>query len=103
MGCSLNSVICSGGKGEMSDLKRWSLQNFHQRNRKVAKLVEIKDVSDVGNYILAARSKGKGPVGIDATAQGLIDLSNCAKNSLMIQSEKEEWLFSKISKFPIDE
>jgi hypothetical protein len=36
------------------------------------KKIELKDGSDTENYILAARSKGRGPIGIDTTAQELI-------------------------------
>jgi hypothetical protein len=52
---------------------------------------------------LAARSRGRGSVGVHPSAQELIDVSKCHKESAMILVEKEEWLLSKISKFPLEE
>jgi hypothetical protein len=38
-------------------------------SRTIKKQIEIKDVSDVQQYVLAAKSKGRGPKGIDTMVQ----------------------------------
>ncbi len=87
----------------MDELKRWSLFNLQQPNQKLLKQIEIRDVSDADNYILAALSRGRGPAGIPQSAQELVDISKCGKESVMVQVEKEEWLVSKICRFPLEE
>lgn len=87
----------------MEELKRWSSGNNSQRKGKLNRQVEIKDVSDVDGYILAARSRGRGAFGIDTSAQELINVKSCSTNSVMVQIEKDEWLLSKIARFPLDE
>jgi hypothetical protein len=87
----------------MDELKSWSLLNLQQRNKKLLKQIEVRDVSDADNFILAARSRGRGAAGIHEAAQELVDISKCGKESVMVQLEKEEWLLSKICKFPLEE
>lgn len=76
---------------------------MQQQNRKIIKQIEVRDVSDADNYILAAKSRGRGPAGIHETAKELVDISRCNTESLMVQMEKEEWLLSKICRFPLEE
>jgi hypothetical protein len=73
----------------MEELKSWSLLNLQQRNQKILKQIEVRDVSDADNYILAARSRGRGPAGIHETAQELVDISKCNTESVMVHMEKE--------------
>lgn len=87
----------------MEELKRWSLLNLQQRNHKIMKQIQVRDVSDVENYILAARSRGRGPIGIHEAAKELVDISKCSSESVMVQIEQEEWLLSKIYRFPLEE
>lgn len=69
VGCSLENVVCSGGLDDIDDLRRWSLRGSSERKNKVNKAVELRGVSDVDSYILAAKSKGRGALGIDSAAQ----------------------------------
>lgn len=68
----------------MEELKRWSLLNLQQRSQKILKQIEVRDVSDADNYILAARSRGRGAAGIHEAAQELVDISKCNTESVMV-------------------
>ncbi len=86
MGCKLDRVICSTTSSQYNEAKSWSAHTQSNIDgRQLAKLVEVKDVSDVGNYILAAKSRGRGLMGIDPLAQELVELSDYSSNCMRVK------------------
>ncbi len=86
LGCKLEKVICSTTSAHLSEVKCWSQQTqFVGNNLKLKKEIEVRDISDLSQYILATKSRGRGVLGIDSMAQELIQLQDYSKNCMMVK------------------
>lgn len=55
-GVRLNRVVVEGGECELDNLRIWQRESLIFAGVQVEKIIDLSDFSDVGNYVLAARS-----------------------------------------------
>ncbi len=102
-GAKLQQVIREGKLKELSDLKEWKREQFSWRNREIKKTIDICDLSEVENFILVTRSLSQSKLVINEEARKLIQGIEPQLNSLLVAYEKEQWLFSSLKQFPMDQ